>query len=199
MKDVSWQYSKQRRNSTQNGLSLIELLMVLAIMGILMGIGGLGLIKNLPEYRLKSAAREMMSSMQKAKIEAIKKNIKCRIVFDINQEKYYICTDKGSDGSWSSIGDNTIIYTVDLSQDNNGIGFGYGSADFDATVNNGDFSSESDSVSYTYNGVTFNARGTCSCGYVYLDNQKNNTYAIGTLNTGGIVLKKWNGSQWVDE
>ncbi|MCF8037827.1 MAG: prepilin-type N-terminal cleavage/methylation domain-containing protein [Desulfohalobiaceae bacterium] len=185
--------------SVEKGLSLVELLIVLGIMGILLGVGGRGLMKNLPEYRLKSATRELISNLQKTKIESAKNNKKTRIIFKTNEKKYHICTDKGSDGSWSSIADNTIISTVDLSKYKSGVGFGYGNASFDATIDGNSFPSGFDSVSYSYNGVTFNSRGTSGSGFVYLDNQKSDVYAIGTTNTGVIVFKKWNGNQWIDE
>lgn len=60
--------------SFSKGLSLIELLVVLAIIGILLGVTGLGLMGNLPDYRLKSAARELVSNLQKMRIEAVKDN-----------------------------------------------------------------------------------------------------------------------------
>jgi hypothetical protein len=44
--------------------------------------------------------------------------------------------------------------------------------------------------------AVFNPRGTGSAGYVYLQNEKNTTYAVGTRSSGVILLRKWRGSEW---
>lgn len=179
------------------GLSLIEVLMVLAIMGIMLGIGGLALMKNLPAYRLKGAARELVSNLQKARIEAVKRNMSCRVVFDVNNSRYAISIENGADGVWSTIADNTNLRVVALSQYRSGIGYGGGDAGFDATQSQGAL--PGDFVSYNSNIATFNSRGTGSSGYVYFENNQDQSYAVGSRTTGAIVLRRWNGSNWEDQ
>lgn len=69
---------KLRRNS---GFTLIELMIVIGMIGILTAISVPAVMKWLPNYRLKAAARDLYSNMQKAKIEAVKRNADVLIIF----------------------------------------------------------------------------------------------------------------------
>jgi hypothetical protein len=33
-------------------------------------------------------------------------------------------------------------------------------------------------------------------GYVYLQNNRSNTYAVGALGTGVILMRRWTGTAW---
>jgi len=69
---------KLHRNS---GFTLIELMIVIGMIGILTAISVPAVMKWLPNYRLKAAARDLYSNMQKAKMEAVKRNTNVFIVF----------------------------------------------------------------------------------------------------------------------
>ena len=186
-------------HAPQHGLSLIEVLMVLAIMGIVAGVGGLGLLKDLPDYRLKSAVRELVSNMQWARVEAINRNMSCRVVFDVGHPRYAISLDNGADDDWSTIGDNDNLRVVSLSDYQSGVDFGNGNANFDATADQG--SIPGDFVSYDSNRATFNSRGISQGDdvyYVYIENEQNNVYAVGSSPTGAIIIRRWQGSDWSD-
>lgn len=57
-----------------NGFSLIEVLVTVAIIGILAGISGIALMKWIPQANLKRATRTIVSMGQDARVEAIKRN-----------------------------------------------------------------------------------------------------------------------------
>jgi len=67
-----------RRNS---GFTITELMIAIAIIGILVAVAVPAVINWLPNYRLKAAARDLFSHMQKAKLEAVKRNTDVIIIF----------------------------------------------------------------------------------------------------------------------
>lgn len=176
-------HKKLRRDS---GFTLIELMIAVGMISILIAIAIPNAMKWLPDYRLKAAARDLYSNMQKAKVEAVKSNSDWAIVFDLANNQYFVCSDKGGDGSWSGTADNTITKTCFF---HTGIVYGHGNATTNATTTGGSF--PADEVSYHPNIVVFNSRGLCGAGYVYIQNSYNNTIAVGTLSSGAIRLKKW--------
>ena len=177
----------------KNGFTLIELLVTFVILGIVTAIAIPGFARWLPNYRLKSAARDVYSNMQLARMGAIKANADWAIVFDTGASRYLVCSDKGADGSWSNTADNTTEKTIILSDYESGVGYGHGNA---TNPIGGTFGG--DNISYTPDNpsvAVFNARGTGSGGYVYLQNNKNTTtYGVGTIGSGVIRLLKWNDS-----
>ena len=182
----------------KNGFTLIELLVTFVILGIVTAIAIPGFARWLPNYRLKSAARELYANMQLAKMGAVKDNADWAVVFDTGSNRYLICSDKGADGSWSNTADNTTEKTIILSDYESGVGYGHGNATTNATQGGGAF--PIDNVSYTSpdNVAIFTPKGMVSnLGYVYLSNNKGLSYTVATPIIAGVILiKKWTGAAW---
>jgi len=177
---------------SKDGFTLIELLVTIVVLAIVAAIAIPGFSRWLPDRRLRVAARDVYSNMQLAKLGAVRSNTDWAVVFDTGANSYFVCSDRGGDSSWPATADNTIEKTVNLTDYQNGVGYGHGSA---TTPIGTTF--DVDNVSYTppANVLVFNPRGTCNGGYVYLENSKNTTtYGIGTMSTGVIRLLKWNSS-----
>jgi len=175
------------------GFTLLELMVTIGIAGVVIGIAVPNILQWLPDYHLKKAARDLYSDMQLAKINAMKQNNDWAIVFDAGGKKYYVCSAKGSDDSWAISG-NTIEKTVALPF-RGGVKYGHGNATKDATDSSGQSFSDDD-ITFNNNYATFNSMGAGISGYVYLENEKKTSYAIGKESTGFISTKKWNGSNW---
>jgi prepilin-type N-terminal cleavage/methylation domain-containing protein len=163
------------------GFSLLELLFVLCIAGILATIATPVFSTWIPDYRLRGMAKELYADMHLAKMRSIKENAIYKIVFTTGGNESY--SFKKADGTI----EKTVLFNPDDSDST--VTFGFGDATKDATKAGG--SPPSDGVSYAGNTATFNPRGTGTSGYVYLTNSKGSSYAIGTLSSGVIHIKKW--------
>lgn len=184
------------------GFTLIEVIIVIGIIAVIATFSYPNFKKWLPNYRLKAAARELYSKMQLVRMKAVKENKSRAIVFDVNNNRYYLCSKPGTGGLWSALkpGDDGIIQTIDLTAYKSGVSYGHGNATTNATKNGGPF--PPDNVSFTNgssdpNVAVFTSKGFCvGGGYCYLSNTVGTAYAIGAQTSGAIVLKKWNGKKW---
>jgi type IV fimbrial biogenesis protein FimT len=192
MKDI------ERNRGKKSGFSLIELLVVIVIFTILAAIAIPAFSNWMPSYRLRQAARDVYSNLQRAKVNAIKSNTEWRIYFDdtVNPGRYFLCSGPGADGNWNNPpalgGDDVVDMTFDLSvyQD---VDFGNGSA---ATgIDGWVFGSP---ISYANPVTGFTSRGTVDLtGYVYLANSRGTVIGVGTPSPAGVVvLKKFTGAAW---
>lgn len=169
-------------NKSAHGFTLIELIIVISMLAILCSIAIPAYSSWLPEYRLKSAVRELYSNMQLTKTMSIKFNDKFKMIFDTGGNGYRILRP-----------DDTVERRVSFSNyDRTGeIRYGGGKATKNATTSGGAL--PGDGVSYQNNRISFTSRGLGSgMGYAYLRNNKGTAYAIGSWISGIIVLKKWN-------
>jgi type IV fimbrial biogenesis protein FimT len=160
------------------GLTLIEVIVVLGILAILAGMSASNLGDYIPDYQLRQAAQDLYSNMHFAKMEAIKRNEDVKIIFDVSGSSYTISLENG---------DSLVI--VNLSKYGNTISYGIGNADYKGAAE--------ESVTYDDDSLYFEPDGICNKnGYVYITNTKGNTYAVGSLQSGIIVIFKWVNASW---
>ena len=178
------------------GFTLMELLVAIGIFGILAAVAIPGFSAWLPNYRLKSAARDVYSHMQLAKMGAVKQNKAWAVVFDpgMTPGRYSICSDKGANDDWDGPGgDDVVEKTVDFANYAGAIDFGHGNA---SDPMGSTFGGDDITYNSPVNTAVFNPKGTCNAGYVYLQNRKNTTHCVGTRSSGVILLRKWSGADW---
>ena len=68
--------------NTSAGFSFVELMVVIALVGALSAVALPNFLRNLPEKRLKNAARNVFADMQKARLQAVKENREIVVSFD---------------------------------------------------------------------------------------------------------------------
>jgi prepilin-type N-terminal cleavage/methylation domain-containing protein len=162
------------------GLTIIELVVVMCILGIMVLIAIPNIGRWLPRYRLRSAARDVASNMQLARLGAIKDNREWALIFDVNAQSYRVISNRGPDGNWGTA-DDTVEKAVNLS-DYPTVRFGdsgHGPIPGGAAVGDG--------VTFAGETVEFFPAGTSISGSVYLQNKLNGAAAIRTEGTTGII------------
>lgn len=177
--------SRKSEKIKNKGFTLIESMIVIAIIAILSAIAIPAYLKWLPNKRLKSAAQDIYSNLQLAKILAVKNNTPKSVIFDVAGKNYQTA-------------DGTVILLDETY--NNDVWYGNGSAtkDVDSGSYGGDpvtYAGPDDEVVFNTRGMTLNT-GNGGSGFVYLTNKKGTAYAVGSRSSGVIMLKKWDGSNW---
>lgn len=195
------------------GFSLAELLMIIAIIGIMSAVAFPGYFSKQPYRRLKSASRDIYGAMQQARLKAVRNNQAVAIRFE--SDSYYIdedndnnldtgenFTDKDGDGRYDvgesftdTDGDgryDPIEKQVALSR--------YNDVQFvGGAVASSGIGAESTTSSKL---ITFTATGTATFNNnqnaVYIKNINNTkeVFAIAVMNSGAIKISWYDGTQW---
>jgi len=147
-----------------DGVTLIEVAIVMAIVAII----GMSLSPAIGEwldnYRIRQAARDIVSTLNVAKVKAISRRLEYRVYFDVANNQYRLWMNNGG---WVPDPEEGIFRTprgVDISG---------------ATGNLGSPPK-----------VKFNPDGTCSNGHVTIDNGQGKQYNVVFYYTGRIRIEE---------
>jgi len=81
------------------GFSFVELMVVIALIGILSAIGLPSFLRSLPEKRMKNAARNVYVDLQRARLLAVKENKDVTVTFDTAAGTYSFPDGDGTTGA----------------------------------------------------------------------------------------------------
>ncbi len=85
------------KNVSKSGFTLLELIIVIGMIAIASAIAIPLINSSLPDYRLRSAARDIISLMRETKLRAIKENTTAAMEFDFINNTYFAWVNNKAD------------------------------------------------------------------------------------------------------
>lgn len=174
------------------GFAFVELMIVIALIGIMSAIAVPSYLRSLPEKRLRSATMNLYADMQKARLLAVKRNTNVFIQFNATEKSYSISIDENKDGNISD--DEQRIRTLS----------DYEEVIYGCTTNEGWYNGQSipesgvpedNSFSFTSTGVMDTAM-PISIYLRYLNNDTIISYAITLTQFGAVKIRRFDGNIW---
>ena len=170
-------------NISNRGFTMVELMVTIAIIGILASVAIPAFSHWIPNFRLKSAGRDIISSLQASKMKAVKENSDVVIWFDKTNDTYRAYLDNGAgaagvardgwqNGDERTLKDGTMPEGIDMYN-----------VVFSALVNQTSFNNKSVAAG--------------GWGYVWLKNNRDRYIKITVWTTGNIQLQtSTDGTNW---
>jgi prepilin-type N-terminal cleavage/methylation domain-containing protein len=175
-----------RMRKSSKGFTLVELMIVAAIIGIMALVAAPNLVNGLPTYRIKSAVRDCTSQLRSARSRAIKEKSNVTVSFDA--DKHIMTID----------GRKFPLNKSFTQKYGSGVAFGIG----EATKGVDGETLPNDGVGFSENDFTFTSRGLADFGAgdmngaAYFTNNRGDAYAVTVNAAGAVAIRRWRGSAW---
>lgn len=155
--------------ATNQGFTLTELMVVIAVIGVLATVGGVSLTRELPHYRMKGDAGTIHRSLMTARTQATSSGRQFAIRFDLdtNPQEYVLQEGNANSGSttWT-----TRAYRKELSP----------SVKIDRVVDDGGAKTSGTAR------IIFNPNGSCGTGQIFLGSATHGYRVFLTPTTGRV-------------
>jgi len=157
------------------GFTFLEVLIVIAITGILSVLAVPGMSAFTDRLRIETAARIISTDLREVKMKSVLDRSDYTVLFDPENS----------------------LYELPERQSNlpHGVRFGFGGGVL-GPPGNPTSTPDEDGVTFTSNKAAFYSRGSNSMGTIYITDRFNVTMAISMTVTGRIKIWKWNGVKW---
>jgi type IV fimbrial biogenesis protein FimT len=97
------------RGSYAAGFTLVELLVTMAVIGIVSSVTAVNVVREIPRYRLTNAASQLAWTFRALRMRAISQHRPVTVTFT-NTHVYTVWTDRNTNGSM----DSGEVHTVDI-------------------------------------------------------------------------------------
>jgi type IV fimbrial biogenesis protein FimT len=181
---------------SRRAFTLVELLIALALVGILAGVGTPYVLVNLPTYRVNAAVRQVVADLRLARTRAVEEGRDVFVRFYPAESRYVLHLDSDGNGSFDPALDEPWK-TVALGELYAGIAF----ARYAGGISPSGGALPADGVSFAGDLAAFHPRGTARAGSVYLrpardegvrrDRERAVTVV---LSTGRVRTYRWTGA-----
>jgi prepilin-type N-terminal cleavage/methylation domain-containing protein len=101
--------TRAQRISSAAGFTLVELLVTMAVIGIVSSVTAVNVVREIPRYRLTNAASQLAWTFRALRMRAISQHHAVTVTF-ANTHVYTVWTDRNTNGSM----DSGEVQTVDI-------------------------------------------------------------------------------------
>jgi type IV fimbrial biogenesis protein FimT len=211
------QTKEEAMHRKEAGFTIVELMTVVAIVGILATIAGYSIATSMPDYRLREGSRELSSILQLARLRAINSNTRCYVDFAVGScsadDRFYTVYLDRNDNREFDAGED-VAARIGMASANEpefsdvkskfpvgltggfrlppGGSFGHTGPTTSPTGN----PLPGDGISFNGEKASFNHRGSGAGGTIYLENGRNTRAVSVTPATGRIKLWHWEDGEW---